>query len=167
MRCASWVVGRVMAVAAFALPIDAALAQRVVAPAIGARVRIKAPPPNEWREGNLSLVDSTQIILRHPRADGSGDLETIPRSAVQAFEISDGRPGSGERFVFGFLIGGLGGLLVGGYLGYAATDNCTCEDPGFGVFPGGLLGLLLGSISTGVVLAGRTPERWRAVPVPR
>ena len=54
------------------------------------------------------------------------------------------------------LLGGLGGLIGGGYLGAKIEgDSCRCDDPGFlGFFIGAPIGAVLGGVA-GAAIASR------------
>lgn len=119
----------------------------------GTRVRITPAPPARMVVGRLIAVTDSAFVVRRDR----GDL-TIPRSAIQRFEVSRGTS-RGRSAGWGAYVG----LVIGGVAGYAAgADHCSdswwcLKRPGAallgattGAATGSLIGLGVGSF-----------ERWR------
>lgn len=149
--------------AAGALPSGlAAQAPRPVA--LGAEVRVVAPPVPGWREGRLVAFDSTRLVLGDARRERAGSPnDTILRGAVQRFELYR-RPDRVTRAVGYGALGALTSAVVVGFIGYHTTRCTACEDDGIGVLlappaflVGGLVGAVVGATSKG---------RWVPVPLP-
>jgi hypothetical protein len=60
------------------------------------------------------------------------------------------RPGLGADG--GGTLGALAGLFAGDFIGWAATRNCVCDDPGIGVHPGLFLGGVIGGVAGAITL---------------
>jgi hypothetical protein len=131
---------------------------RVRLPA-GVRVRVSAPPRPGWVVGTVALADSERIVLR-----SASDMppDTVPLAAVQALEVSTGRPRLGRTFG-GILLGAVIGGAVGAAFDVAVDLGAEVDAPPGAV--GGILGAVGGALIGGAVGAATAPERWRRVPV--
>ena len=107
--------------------------------------------------GRALSADSATLRL----FDERGDSVTIPRGELQGLWVSRGTRSRGGTAAIGFVIGAIGG----GLLGYSAGSDCSSDS--FCIFDkgdSGLLGALGGGMIGGVfgALAGGG-ENWRQV----
>ena len=146
--------------AAAAVP---ARAQRPAPVAIGATVRVLAPPGDSVREGRLVALDAERLVVLVPFYGYGGDIaDTIPVSAVRRLEMRHGPSRARQAFAYGAL-GGLALGAVAGVTGYYATRGegslsgigAVLAWPGFVV--GGIVGAVIGANSGG---------KWVQVPLP-
>lgn len=125
--------------------------------ATGTRVRVVAPSifPERTTATVLSAQNDTIIVAR----SGGAVSLSVPVSAIQQLEISEGR----SRFTWAGL-GAVAGLLGGGILGGSAGGRNDTSGVGAaaGFFAGSILGLIGGAVA-GALAA---PERWSNYPLP-
>jgi len=95
---------------------------------------------------------SLQRRLEAPIVIVRAGAKPLPAAAISLPK----RRRSVGRKIFGGVLGGAGGFVVGAYLGAAIEgDSCDCDDPGLrGAIIGAPIGLVLGAIA-GVVLASK------------
>ena len=123
--------------------------------AVGAAVRVMAPPPNAWREGRVAALGDGMLVLDRRQRGGVGRADTIPLAAVRRLEVR-----RGPRPVVLGLIGGILGAYLGGALAVAAApaDENTML-PALTMPAGAVAGYVLG-VRIGTV------RRWKPVAVP-
>ena len=140
--------------AAGAVPVGLA-AQPAGPVAVGAAVRVMAPPPNAWREGRVAALGDGVLILDRRLRGGVGGADTIPLAAVRRLEVRRGR-----RPVALGVIGCVLGAYLGGALAVAAAppDENTML-PALTMPASAVAGYVLG------VRIGNA-RRWKPVAVP-
>lgn len=127
---------------------------------VGARVRVAAAPRSDWVVGRLSHADSVRIVLR---AAPGAIPDTFPLTAIQALEVSRGRPRA-LRVGIGMVVGG---VAVGTAAGLIAKVLVRGEPDGELVVGAAVVAGVAGGVIAGGAVGGLTaPERWRRVPVP-
>lgn len=143
------------------VPAPAPVPDRLEAIARGERVLVDhGPRGSRVRRiaGHVVQADSFGITVRT-----DGETRLVERAALRDVWVSRGRKPRAGRAAIGFV----GGLLVGGIVGYGAGDDCggdefICIDrsettPVF-AFLGGLLGAGIGALAGG-------GENWVRVPL--
>ena len=126
----------------------------------GARVRVGSlPPRSDWVVGRFAHADSVRIVLwTAPRAIP----DTFPLAAVQALEVSQGRPRA-LRVGIGMV---LGGLALGSAAALVTNARVRGQDEGaYVVGAVAVAGVAAGVIAGGAVGGLTAPERWRRVPI--
>jgi len=155
--------------AAGAASADAQIRTPSQLPHVGDRVRIRAPSMRDDRYvGRVEalprdsiMLDTTGVRRRLGFDTGPVLVEeyrhvTIPTSAIESIDISAGRTHR-RSTVKGIIIGALGGAALFG------TTNLPQVNPGFSDFvDGAAVGLVVGSISGGVVGYLLGGEKWRS-----
>ena len=148
--------------AAAALPARAS-AQRPAPAAIGATVRVLAPPGDSVREGRLVALDTARLVVSIPFYGYGGDIvDTIPMSAVRQLEVRRGPSRARQAFSYGALGGLALGALAGG-AGYYATQD-EGDFSGIGILMA-VPGFVVGTIA-GAVVGANSAGRWVRVPLP-
>ena len=127
--------------------------------ALGARVRVDAPPGHAWIEGTLIAADSGRVIVH---ARGRAGRDTIDVAAMLAVDVSRGR-GRAHRAIGGGILGALGGGLVGVVVGRIAARGTSVDAEGFGTLFRGMAGAALGTVVGTVVGAATAKERWERI----
>lgn len=124
----------------------------------GTRVRVTAPAvfPDRATATVLAAQNDTIVVSR---SDGTVSL-SVPVASIQKLEVSEGR----SRLKWG-LLGSLGGLLVGGFIGGSTADTDN-DLGGLNAMAGFFAGAILGTGAGAVVGALAAPERWTNYPLP-
>ena len=120
----------------------------------GARVRGATPPRVGWVVGTLVLADSERVVLRG-RPPAAAD--TFPVAALQALEVSRGRPWVARSVVGALIVGvvwGAAGAALGKYGGQGedTEDLLTAAGAVAGFAGGALVGGTIGALTA--------HERW-------
>ncbi|MEO8577619.1 MAG: hypothetical protein ABI556_12995 [Gemmatimonadales bacterium] len=150
----------------------ASFAQSVESLTAGTRVRVRTDSSSRWRVGYLQSIDSLAISAtttspgqNKATTAAATHLWTVPLSSVNRVEVSRGRGGRAARTILGAVIGGVGGGLIIGTLGYMATTCTSCEESGIGVLAGPLLGAPIGFLFGGMVGFTTPRERWEPISI--
>lgn len=143
------------------VPAPAPVPDRLEAIARGERVLVDHAPRGRRVQriaGRVVQADSIGITVRT-----DGETRLVERAALRDVWVSRGRKPRAGRAAIGFV----GGLVVGGIIGYGAGDDCGGDDficidrsettPIF-AFLGGLLGAGIGALAGG-------GENWVRVPL--
>jgi len=133
-----------LSVALLALTAPSASAQRTLAVAVGARIRVRAEADSSWRVGRLAGTPPDTI--RFQTCDTCA-VAAYPLSTT-AVEVSVGRKGRSSTALNGAGLGLLAGVGVGFLIGYQANRNCRdtlCGIAYIAVPLGGITGFFLGA----------------------
>jgi hypothetical protein len=132
-----------------------------VAVSPGTRIRVTAEAPGRTT-GTLLALSGGDILMR---SDRTRDSIHVSLGTVRSLEVSEG---TRRRRLLGAALGYVGGLAVGGLVGYLVLDAGQSSDSnlsGMGMYLGGTVGVV-GGVTTGLILGSRPVERWRRVTVP-
>ena len=128
--------------------------------AVGAKVRVDAPPGHAWTQGTLIAADSARVIVHAP---GRVDRDTIEVAAMRAVDVSRGRTRA-HRAVGGAIVGALGGGVVGLVAGrIAARGKDPGDEGGLVTALGAISGVAAGTVVGAVVGAATAKERWERI----
>lgn len=162
---------RVVMIAAIPMP---SFAQAVESLTAGTRVRIQTASQKQWRVGYIRSVDSEGISASTTPSDENKSAAaeasrtwTIPRSTIERVEISRGSGSRAGRTILGALLGGVGGGLIIGTMGYLATRCTDCEESGIGVIAGPILGVPIGVAFGALAGLASARERWEPISLGR
>lgn len=120
-------------------------------PPIGTGTRVRLPGTTAESPVVGVMIGVVQDSLRLSIASGSATA-AYPVKQLMWIDASEGRARA-RWMLGGITIGGLGGMLVGGYI-------LGRQDPGFGALGGAIAGGILGAVGGGITGAIWAPERW-------
>lgn len=159
---------RVLMIAAIPSP---AFSQAVESLTAGTKVRVKTIAPSGWRVGYVRSIDGSEITAttlspaQSKSAPEATYVWTVPLASVTQAEVSRGVNNRAGRTVLGAVLGGVGGGVIIGALGYMATRCSNCEESGIGVIAGPVLGVPIGILFGALAGFVSTRERWEPVSV--
>jgi hypothetical protein len=137
-------------------------AQTAESPPLGAEVRVRALPGPAWRRGELLALDRDRLVLGGYASGWRTRPDTIPLVRVERVEVRRPTADRTARTVGGAFLGGLIGVLAGGFVGYQLTACGGCDFSGLGAVVGAPLGGLLG-IGVGAGVARTRAYYWEPV----
>ena len=143
-----WPATRVVGVAMLLLATTGAGAQSPQRIPAGARIRVCAPPPIHWQEGQLVQLDDAALLFRSTATPAL--VDSVPLPAVEGLEYQVHAQSSGATR--GVLTGAIVGALVGVALQHRGRSGD--EFRGVGAVRFGLAGALGGAV-VGLVVVDR------------
>ena len=138
------------------------LAQDIVQPARGTRLRLTLASGGRRLVGTLTTLDDGALTLLTPHRT---DAVVVRREGITRVEVSTGRQSRARGALLGAAIGAGAGAVIGVAGGLATSGEG--EKTYGAVASGAISAFLLGSIGAGVGLVVPPAERWNELPLDR